>query len=84
MKLKQILESDKFSTSQTGVDPETGTVSWDVDYSPLLSFDKNLEKLNQDFQKIVKKYDDPYLEKVYEKFANLKKATRTHITRKYK
>ena len=46
MKIKDILEQEwrqdtpSFKTKKTGVDPETGTISWDIEYTPLKGVDK--------------------------------------------
>lgn len=56
-KLLQILEMSgtEFSTTQTGTDPETGKISWDVEYHP--DFSGILDNLNNtiaDLNKAVK------------------------------
>lgn len=90
MKLTDILnegweqESPDFKTRRTGVDPETGQISWDVEYTPLKGVDDNFEEAYQDFKKILRKYpNDEKLEKLFNVFASFKRQFRTHVSRKY-
>jgi hypothetical protein len=85
MKLKDIiLESDRFTTTQTGEDPETGKVSWIVTPTPAVSLNNNLDKVYIDFVKFSSQYpDDPILEKHLQIFRKLKQALRSHMTKKY-
>ena len=58
-KLKDLLEmtGTEFTTTQTSFDPETGKISWDVEYSP--DFSEILEELNNlivSLDKTVKKH----------------------------
>jgi hypothetical protein len=88
MKLLKILteQSERsFDTEQSSTDPETGTVTWNVVYTPLISLDKAMQKMYEDFADTIKEYpDDIRLEQMFYDFANIKKNLRTHITRKYK
>ena len=34
-----------FKTTKTNIDPETGQITWDVEYTPLVKIDGELEKL---------------------------------------
>ena len=49
--VKSLKESEDFITYKTSEDPQTQTVSWDVDYTP------NLKKLYTDINNIVTKLD---------------------------
>lgn len=84
-KLLEILtESTKFYTTQLGSDQETGTTSWKVEYTPLVSLNKNLDKVYEDFKKVATKHpEDLKLQEYLETFALLKKGLRFHVTRKY-
>lgn len=91
MKLSNIIfkendnKFDDFSTKKTGVNPTTGQISWDVSYTPMISLDKNLEELYQDFKDVTKENpDDTKLEELFNTFSSLKRNIRTHISRKYK
>lgn len=91
MKITKVLLEDKdnkfddFSLNKTGVDPVTGRISWDVEYTPIISLDNNLEELYEDFKDAVKKYpDDNKLKQMSDQFYNLKRNLRSHISKKYK
>lgn len=90
MKIKDLLEQDwkqdnpDFKTKKTDVDPTTGKISWEVEYTPLKGVDDNFEQAYQDFKKIIQKYpNDAKLEKFFDVFASLKRNYRAHVTRKY-
>jgi hypothetical protein len=85
MKLKDIiLEADRFQTVQTGEDPETGKISWNVIPTPVVSLHNNLDQVYSDFIKFASQHPaDPILEKYLQNFRNLKQALRSHITKKY-
>ena len=90
MKIKDILEqewkqdSPEFKTKETGVDPVTGQISWDVEYTPLVGVDKAIEKAYDEYKDVLKKYpDDQKLDKLFDIFAAFKREFRKHVTRKY-
>ena len=85
MKLKDIiLEADRFTTTQTGEDPETGKISWTVAPTPAVSLNNNLDEVYRDFLKFSSQNpDDPILEKYLNNFRSLKQALRSHMTKKY-
>lgn len=90
MKIKDILEQEwrqdtpSFKTKKTGVDPETGTISWDIEYTPLKGVDRAIDKAYDEYKDVLKKYpDDQKLEKLFDIFASFKKQFRTHVSRKY-
>ena len=90
MKIKDILEqewrqdSPDFKTKQTGVDPVTGQISWDVEYTPLKGVDNAIQDAYDDYKAVLRKYpDDERLEKLFDVFASFKKAFRQHVNRKY-
>jgi hypothetical protein len=84
-KLLEILtEEYKFQTTPVDQDTETGSTTWKVEYTPLMSLNKNLEKVYEDFQKAANKHpEDKKLQEYLEAFALLKKGLRFHITRNY-
>jgi carbamate kinase len=85
IKLLNILEEqNRFKTTKIDKDPQTGTITWKVEYTPLLSLNKNLDKVYSDFQKAAEKnLNDTKLQEYLEAFALLKKGLRSHITRTY-
>lgn len=90
MKIKDILEqewkqdSPEFKTKETGVNPETGQISWDVEYTPLIGVDRAIEKAYGQYKDVLKKYpDDQKLDKLFDIFAAFKREFRKHVTRKY-
>ena len=90
MKIKDILEqewhqdSPDFKTKQTGVDPVTGQISWDVEYTPLKGVDDAIQDAYDDYKQVLRNYpDDERLEKLFNVFASFKKAFRQHVNRKY-
>jgi hypothetical protein len=88
MKLLKILaEQPKrgFDTEQSSTNPETGAVTWNVVYTPIVSLDRAMQKMYDDFADTIKQYpNDAKLEQMFYDFASIKKNLRTHITRKYK
>jgi hypothetical protein len=91
MKIQDILREEDwkqddpdFKTKKTGVDPVTGTISWDIEYTPLKGVDDAIENAYQDYKKILKKYPhDQKLDQLFNVFSAFKKAYRTHVNRKY-
>lgn len=85
MKLKDIiLETSRYQTVQTGEDPVTGKISWDVVPTPVTSLHNNLEQVYADFLKFASQHpNDPVLEKYLQTFRSLKQSLRSHITKKY-
>jgi hypothetical protein len=87
MKIKDILkeENPDFTTKKvSGPDPVTGQMTWDVEYTPLIGVDDNLEDAYQDFKKILKKYPtDERLQKLFDVFSQFKRQYRAHVTRRY-
>lgn len=90
MKIKDILEQDwkqdspEFKSRQTDIDPETGAVSWNIQYTPLVGVDKAIEKAHTEFKDALKKYpNDEKLDKLFEIFTSFKREYRKHVTRKY-
>ena len=91
MKIQDILREEKwsqdstdFKSKKTGVDPVTGTISWDIEYTPLKGVDDAIEDAYQDYKAVLKKYpEDQKLEQLFNIFSSFKKAYRTHVNRKY-
>jgi len=90
MKIKDILEQEwkqdapEFKTKETGVDPVTGQISWDVEYTPLIGVYIFIEKAYNQYKGVLKKYpDDQKLDKLFDIFAAFKREFRKHVTRKY-
>jgi hypothetical protein len=86
MKLADLLEIDpRFETPEIGQDPESGRISWKVEYTPLHSLNKNLDKIYTDFKNAATKHpEDIKLQEFLDTFALFKKLLRTHITKNYK
>lgn len=87
MKLTDIIKEDKnydFTSKQTGIDPVTGKISWDIEYSPLNNADESIEKAYLNIEKAVKDNpNDKILLKMLEVLGAFKKSFRTHVTKKY-
>lgn len=90
MKIKKILEQDwkqdrpEFKSKETGVDPVTGRIEWDIEYTPLTGVDKSIEKAYQEFKDVLKKHpEDQKLDKLFEVFSSFKREFRRHVSRKY-
>ena len=90
MKIKDILEQDwrqdspEFKSKQTGVNPETGQTSWDIEYTPLIGVDKAIDRAYEQYKHVLRKYpEDQKLEKMFDIFAAFKREFRKHVTRKY-
>lgn len=91
MKIKDIIneqdwkqDTPRFKTKRTGVDPETGTISWTIEYTPLKGVDDAIDNAYDEYKKVLRKYpDDQKLEKLFDIFAAFKKQFRMHVTRKY-
>lgn len=90
MTLKEIYEQDweqdtpGFKTKQTNIDPITGQITWDVEYTPLTDIDKSIEDVYSDFKEALRKHpEDQKLEQLFDSFAAWKREFRRHISRKY-
>lgn len=90
MKIKKILEQDwkqdrpEFKSKETGVDPVTGRIEWDIEYTPLKGVDKSIEKAYQEFKDVLKKHpEDHKLDKLFEVFSSFKREFRRHVSKKY-
>lgn len=77
--------NDGVKTAVTGIDPETGAISWSVDYIP------NLSKLVEDATELVdtakgvyqKAKDDKKFLDIYEQARQLRNTIRTHVRNNY-
>lgn len=76
-----------FKTTQTDIDPETGTVSWDVTYKPNFGLIyKSFRDLNKEFKKFLEFKEmasDAEFKKVYNGFNYVWNAFRTHVRKSY-
>lgn len=88
MKLSNILLEDDalgFKTTKTNVDPETGQITWDVEYTPLVKIDDDLEELVDELERAVDKHPkDEKLQQYFLLLKNFKKGFRTHVTKHYR
>jgi len=88
MKLKDLIfEEDalSFKTTKTDINPATGQITWDVEYTPLIKIDGELEKLAIELNNAVRKHpEDEKLQQYNEFFKRFKKGFRTHVTKRYK
>lgn len=83
-KRRKIEEKAKFTTRQTSFDPETGQISWDVEYTPLINLRKEVEELYDAYKDTILKYpDDEKLNKLFEVYSSFKRAFKTHVNRRY-
>jgi hypothetical protein len=85
MKLLKLIETtQKFTTTLRDKDSDTGTLTWDIEYTPLKSLDANLDKIYTDFRKAAEKHsEDQKLQSFLDTFALFKKLLRRHITQTY-
>ena len=76
-----------FSSKETGVDPETGTISWDITYKPNFGLIyKAFKDLNKEFKKFLEFKDivsDPEFKKIFNGFNYVWNAFRTHVRKNY-
>jgi hypothetical protein len=87
--LKQLLEIGDYtlaSTTQTGVDPETGKISWDVSYKP--NFTLILKKLDEVIKNIQdaekdEHISDPILNQSLRSLKTTRKTIESRIIEKY-
>ena len=76
-----------YSTKQSNVDPETGSITWDVTYKPdyALMY-KTFKELNNEYKKFLtykETAEDPNFKKIYNAFNTVWNAFRTHIRTAY-
>jgi len=90
IKLIDLLQEEKierrnpFQTTKTDINPETGQITWDINYDALTRLNKALEELSRSFDIMAKRYpQDNKLQKYAEDFKNFKKKIRMHITKNY-
>lgn len=64
------MEKDKLiKTTQVDVDPETGGITWDVEYAPRYKFLlQDLQKTRESLKKLIEKEPDPRLKDLYLKY----------------
>jgi hypothetical protein len=79
--------SGGYSTKQSNIDPETGSVTWDVTYKPdyALMY-KTFKELNNEYKKFLtykETAEDPNFKKIYNAFNTVWNAFRTHIRTAY-
>ena len=76
-----------YSTKQSDIDPETGSITWDVTYKPdyALMY-KTFKELNNEYKKFLtykETAEDPNFKKIYNAFNTVWNAFRTHIRTAY-
>jgi hypothetical protein len=81
------LTSRGYTTTKSGEDPETGTITWDVTYKPdyALMY-KAFRELNSEYKKFLtykETAEDPNFKKIYNAFNTVWNAFRTHIRTAY-
>ena len=87
--LKQLLEIGDYSaatTTQTGVDPETGKISWDVSYKP--DFNIIFKKLDEVIDNIKKaeideQIKDPIIEQNIKALKAVRRSLQARVMEKY-
>jgi len=86
------MANDKFmssghTTTKTGEDPETGSVTWDVTYRPNFALIYNAFKdLNKEYKKFASFKDistDPTFNKIHNAYKAVWNAFRTHVRSRY-
>jgi hypothetical protein len=79
--------SGGYTTKQTDIDPETGTISWDVTYKPDFALMyKAFKELNSEYKKFLtykETAEDPNFKKIYNAFNTVWNAFRTHVRSAY-
>ena len=91
MKIQDILKEDKwnqdstdFKSKKTGVDPITGTHSWDIEYTPLIQLRREVGELYDAYKNTIRKYpEDQKLDELFNIYSKFKRAFNTHVNRKY-
>lgn len=86
MKIKDLLneDNDNFKLTDKKVNPETGQISFNVEYTPMIRLRKEVEELYDAFKDTLQKYpEDQKLEKFFDVFASFKRQFKTHVNRKY-
>ena len=82
--LKQLLEIGDYSaatTTQTGVDPETGKISWEVSYNP--DFNRIFKKLDEVIDNIKKaQVDERIKDTIIEQNIKALKAVRRSLEKR--
>lgn len=76
-----------YSTKQSEIDPETGSITWDVTYKPdyALMY-KAFKDLNREYKKFLTYKEiatDPNFKKIYNAFNTVWNAFRTHVRKEY-
>tara|TARA_B110000503_G_C6753828_1_gene252691 strand:- start:46 stop:351 length:306 start_codon:yes stop_codon:yes gene_type:complete len=87
-KLYEAIDSKEFKTTKTGEDPETGSVSWDVEYEKktpkLYDFKESYNDLNELVNNMVKinggiKPTDPKLEELVLVIKNIRNRYKRYL-----
>lgn len=94
MKLKKVNEDNtpkktsrdyNIYTKVIDKDPDTGAVTWNVEYERFNALNRKLKDLVDAFDSAIKKYpEDEVLQKYLDIFKELKKRLLTYITKHYK
>jgi hypothetical protein len=87
--LKQLLEIGDYSaatTTRTGIDPETGKISWDVSYKP--DFNRIFKKLDEVIDNIKKaeideQIKDPIIEQNIKALKTVRRSLEKRVIEKY-
>jgi hypothetical protein len=76
-----------YSTKQSEEDPETGSITWDVKYTPDFNvMYKSFRSLNKEFKRFStykEIAEDPNFKKIYNAFNTVWNAFRTHVRKEY-
>jgi len=84
LEVGDISTNDGTQSTVSDINPETGTVSWDIDYVP--AFDttfKEFQELRQYLNKLSKKTDDVVIDQLSDEVSKLFNRYRTHIRKNY-
>jgi hypothetical protein len=81
---EQSSSRNTFTTSQQGVDPETGKISWKVKYHPAKELEKGLENLKDQMELLIKQNpNDSQLAEYYNIFRKYKNSLNTFLNKQY-
>jgi len=88
IKLQKLLKEEKtrtsFRTQQTAVNPETGKITWSVQYHPAREVEKGLDKLDKELKSLLEENpQDSKLSEYNDMFKRYKKALNTYLNKQY-
>jgi hypothetical protein len=83
-KVGDIKTTSKFKSQITDIDPETGKISWDINYIPDIGkIFEDFSQLRKDFQKLNKTINDETINSIINNINKEFNRYRTHIRKNY-